>query len=64
VQLFETLRALVASWFERAAPAELSEPRWQERSFAELGAEERRRSIREVTLEQLGIAHWSCHTHF
>lgn len=64
MQLFEALRALVASWFERAVPAEAGEPRWQERSFAELGAEERRRSIHEVTLEQLGIAHWSCHTHF
>jgi hypothetical protein len=61
VTLLNALRAALAAWFERAAPAE---PRWQERSFAELGAEERRRSIREVTLEQLGIAHWSCHTHF
>jgi hypothetical protein len=64
VTLFEQLRAALAAWFERAVPAELGEPRWQERSFADLGAEERRRSIREVTLEQLGIAHWSCHTHF
>lgn len=62
--LFETLRAAITAWFERAVPAEPSEPRWLERSLAELGAEERRRSIREVTLEQLGIAHWSCHTHF
>ncbi|MGX1790558.1 hypothetical protein ACWIGM_27685 [Bosea sp. NPDC055332] len=62
--LFETLRAAFASWFERAVLAEAGEPRWLERSLAELGAEERRRSIREVTLEQLGIAHWSCHTHF
>lgn len=62
--LFEHLRAALAAWFERAVPTEPVEPRWQERSFAELGAEERRRSIREVTLEQLGIAHWSCHTHF
>ncbi len=62
--LFNALRAVFAAWFERAVPAEAGEPRWQERSFAELGAEERRRSIREVTLEQLGIAHWSCHTHF
>ena len=62
--LFETLRAAIAACFERAVPAEPSEPRWLERSLAELGAEERRRSIREVTLEQLGIAHWSCHTHF
>ncbi|HEV7325696.1 MAG TPA: hypothetical protein VGN91_11545 [Bosea sp. (in: a-proteobacteria)] len=62
--LFEHLRAAFAVWFGRAVPAELAEPRRQERSFAELGSEERRRSIREVTLEQLGIAHWSCHTHF
>lgn len=62
--LFNALRAVFAAWFERAVPVEASEPRWHERSLAELGAEERRRSIREVTLEQLGIAHWSCHTHF
>lgn len=62
--LIEQLRAAFAAWFELAVPAEGSEPRWLERSFGELGAEERRRSIREVTLEQLGIAHWSCHTHF
>ena len=62
--LFEALRVLLASWFKRAVPAEPDEPRWQERSLAELGAEERRHSIRQVTLEQLGIAHWSCHTHF
>lgn len=62
--LFETLRAAFAAWFERAVPAEPSEPRWLERPVAELGAEERHHSIREVTLEQLGIAHWSCHTHF
>lgn len=64
MKLLERLRAAFAAWFERAVPAEAGELRWQERSFAELGAEERRRSIREVTLEQLGIAHWSCHTHF
>lgn len=62
--ILEHLRAAFAAWFERAVPAEAGEPRWQERSSTELGAEERRRSIREVTLEQLGIAHWSCHTHF
>lgn len=62
--LFEQLRAALAAWFERAVPAEPGELRWQEGSLAELGSEERRRSIREVTLEQLGIAHWSCHTHF
>lgn len=64
MHVVEILRAVLAAWFERAVPANLSEPRWQERSLTELGAEERRRSIREVTLEQLGIAHWSCHTHF
>ncbi|SFC77998.1 hypothetical protein SAMN05428997_111114 [Bosea sp. CRIB-10] len=64
MMLLDALRAAFAAWFERAVPAELSEPRWLERSLTELGAEERRRSIREVTLEQLGNAHWSCHTHF
>lgn len=64
--LLQTLRAWLAGWFERAVPAEPGQPRWPEWPPAqhELAADERRRSIRDVTLEQLGIAHWSCHTHF
>ncbi len=61
---FEQLRATLAAWLERAVPVQAGELRRQERSVTELAADERRRSIREVTLEQLGIAHWSCHTHF
>ena len=63
---FEALGALLAGWFERAVPAEPGQPRWPEWPPAqdELGADERRRSIRDVTLEQLGIAHWSCHMLF
>ncbi len=66
VKLLEALRALLAGWFGRAVPADPAEPRWQERPPAsgKADAEELRRSIREVTLEQLGIAHWSCHTLF
>jgi hypothetical protein len=67
MRLIETLHALLAGWFERAVPVDPGERRWQERPVAadESGADERRReSIRDVTLEQLGIAHWSCHTHF
>lgn len=66
MRLLETLRALLAGWFARAVPADPAEPRWQERppAAADLAADERRQSIRDVTLEQLGIAHWSCHTHF
>lgn len=66
MRLFEALRALLAGWFDRTVPANPVEPRWRERPSAsgKADAEELRRSIREVTLEQLGIAHWSCHTHF
>jgi hypothetical protein len=64
VTSFEQLRATLAAWLERAVPVQAGELRRQERSVTELAADERRRSIREVTLEQLGIAHWSCHTHF
>lgn len=64
MRLFEALRALLAGWLDRAAPAAPVEPRWQERPLDERAVDERRRSVREVTLEQLGITHWSCHTLF
>ncbi|WP_157733236.1 hypothetical protein [Bosea sp. AS-1] len=53
------MRILVAlwqaldAWFARAVPA--TEPACDE---------DRRCSVRQVTLEQLGITHWSCHSHF
>ena len=43
----------LAAWFAQAAPA-----------VAEASDDTLRKSIHDVTLEQLGIAHWSCHTHF
>ncbi|WP_332680572.1 hypothetical protein [Bosea sp. (in: a-proteobacteria)] len=64
--LLETLRRLMADWFSKAVPAVPGEPRWHEQPFAESCAEAEtlRSSIRQVTLEQLGITHWSCHTLF
>lgn len=47
----------IANWFAEAVPA----------SFGPLdaaAADDQRRSVHDVTIEQLGIAHWSCHTHF
>jgi len=62
----EILRRLVADWFGKAVPAVPGDPRWHEQALtqSETEAEALRRSVRQVTLEQLGIAHWSCHTHF
>jgi hypothetical protein len=57
MQLLSPLWNALAAWFARAVPA----------SFDPLdatSADDRRRSIHDVTIEQLGIAHWSCHTHF
>jgi hypothetical protein len=50
---FFTLWQALAGRFARALPT--AEPSRDEN---------RRRSTRQVTLEQLGIAHWSCHSHF
>jgi hypothetical protein len=57
MQLLSTLWTGLANWFAKAVPA----------SFDPLDvatADEQRRSVHDVTIEQLGIAHWSCHTHF
>lgn len=57
MQVLSSLWNAVAAWFNRAVPA----------TFDPLDAarsDDRRRSIHDVTIEQLGIAHWSCHTHF
>lgn len=57
MQVLSSLWKAVAAWFNRAVPA----------AFDPLDAarsDDRRRSIHDVTIEQLGIAHWSCHTHF
>lgn len=58
-------RAHLADWFERAFPAELGQrPGETQAEVDEEAGEARRRSIHEVTLEQLGLTHWSCHSHF
>lgn len=58
-------RAHLADWFERAFPAQLGQ--WPEEARADNedeAGEAHRRSVHEVTIEQLGLAHWSCHSHF
>ncbi len=57
MQLLSALWDGIANWFAQAVPA----------SFGPLDAatpDDQRRSVHDVTIEQLGIAHWSCHTHF
>ena len=57
MQLLSSLWNALAAWFDQAVPA----------SFDPLDtaiANDGRRSTHDVTIEQLGIAHWSCHTHF
>jgi hypothetical protein len=58
-------RTHLSAWFERASPAELGQrPDDARVNDDEDAREARRRSIHEVTIEQLGLTHWSCHTHF
>ncbi len=59
--LITTLSALLRDWLDRALPTVLapSSSSTQERADED---ENTRRSIHDVTLEQLGISHWSCHT--
>ncbi|RDJ20178.1 hypothetical protein DWF00_27980 [Bosea caraganae] len=58
-------RAHLGDWFERAFPAELGQRPGEARaSDDDEAGDARRQSIHDVTLEQLGISHWSCHTHF
>ncbi|CAN7398900.1 hypothetical protein LJR009_003392 [Bosea sp. LjRoot9] len=48
----------LSSWFARAVPVPAQ-------AACDPAADEAlRQSIHDVTHEQLGIAHWSCHTHF
>jgi hypothetical protein len=56
----------LADWFAQAVPAEPVLALFDADSgFGDRELDEaRRKSIQDVTLEQLGIAHWSCHTHF
>jgi hypothetical protein len=54
----------LAEWFAQAVPA-APVPARAHGAAAKPGADDtQRKSIHDVTLEQLGIAHWSCHTHF
>ncbi|WP_332700080.1 hypothetical protein [Bosea sp. (in: a-proteobacteria)] len=66
MSVLETLRRRLIGWLGQALPAVPGAPRWhdQPRFSTEIDAEARRRSVRQVTLEQLGITHWSCHTLF
>ena len=57
MQRLSALWSSLAAWFAEAVPA----------TFDPLDAgtaDALSRSIHDVTIEQLGIAHWSCHTHF
>lgn len=47
----------IAAWFAEAVPATFD-------PLDAATADDQRRSVHDVTIEQLGIAHWSCHTHF
>ncbi|GAU81680.1 hypothetical protein [Bosea sp. BIWAKO-01] len=57
--LITTLSALLRDWLDRAFPTALAPSSPPERADED---ENTRRSINDVTLEQLGISHWSCHT--
>ncbi|SEG42013.1 hypothetical protein SAMN04488115_105125 [Bosea lathyri] len=66
VSLLTPLWQRLANWFAQAAPAEPgSVDAYADGDLDDREVDEaRRKSIQDVTLEQLGIAHWSCHTHF
>jgi len=51
------------SWLRDALEARLGRAVSATPEPSEGASENDRRSIRDVTLEQLGIAHWSCHSH-
>ena len=55
----ETLRRLLARWLGEALPAA---PRRHDQPSFSVDDEAQGRSVRQVTLEQIGITHWSCHT--
>jgi hypothetical protein len=57
MQLLSTLWNGLASWFAQAVPLTFD-------PLDAATADDQRRSVHDVTIEQLGIAHWSCHTHF
>lgn len=55
----ETLRRRLALWLGEALPAA---PRRLDQPSFSVDDEVQRRSVRQVTLEQISITHWSCHT--
>ncbi|WP_293802347.1 hypothetical protein [uncultured Bosea sp.] len=57
MQLISTLLNGLVAWFAQAVPAAFD-------TLDAATADDQRRSVHDVTIEQLGIAHWSCHTHF
>lgn len=65
MEILARFRSALAKWAERAFPVEVEEPIALPPVDSDTDPGDReRQSIRDVTLEQLGIAHWSCHTHF
>jgi hypothetical protein len=55
----ETLRRRLALRLGEALPAA---PRRLDQPSFSVDDEAQRRSVRQVTLEQISITHWSCHT--
>ncbi|MBN9437861.1 hypothetical protein [Bosea sp. (in: a-proteobacteria)] len=55
----ETLRRRLALWLGEALPAA---PRRLDQPSFSVDDEAQRRSVRQVTLKQISITHWSCHT--
>ena len=57
MRFLSTLWDGIATWFAKAVPLTFD-------PLDAATADDQRRSVHDVTIEQLGIAHWSCHTHF
>ena len=57
MQLLSALWNGLANWFAQAVHSTFD-------PLDAATADDQRRSVHDVTIEQLGIAHWSCHTHF
>jgi len=79
MSLLSHLRHRLADWFAEAVPPTsferddrvlashaqaLDAPSWGAQAQDAQADEARRTSIHDVTLEQLGLAHWSCHALF
>lgn len=64
MNLLSHLWQCLADWFAEATLAAASGSGDLDPTQDAQADEARRTSIHEVTREQLGLAHWSCHTHF